>query len=196
MESERSTSTIPKVTIVIKLLLPQNEAVTEKSMLHFIFFWLYVGSISLAAVASHSFLVMSVGELLLFIGIAFTGPLAFVALIFKDSARLAVAVVHVLIAIAIHPTMEIEEHYEVGVEEQMELLARANLSRDSESWWNRADAANALATALRKNANSSIKRESLLMYWLFPPSTTLAIWALVIYWLLPYAGLSTRPREG
>ena len=163
-------------------------------MKHYIAFLLYLGSISIAVVAAHSFVVMGLAEVLLLIACVLTGPLLVVSQIFKESERLAIAAIHIAVAALIHPAVTFGDRRVMSTEEQVTLLAEVNRRTTSTEWWIRADLARDLATSLKDDTNRRLKFASPAMYWVFPPSAALFIWAILLYLLLPPGGSASRPK--
>ena len=143
----------------------------------------YLGSLGLAFTAAHSFLVLGLGEMLLG-GVALLyGPLVITYFLAKENLRLAVLVVHVFLAVLLHPEVLDKELPTLNTAEQFELLREVN--GRGVSWWVKAETSYDLARWLQSNAKRDFKISSPFWYWAFPPSVVLTFWGVVFFFRFP-----------
>ncbi|MDF1799959.1 MAG: hypothetical protein P1V81_12345 [Planctomycetota bacterium] len=141
----------------------------------------------------HGFVVMSLGLLALVAASLCTGPLIVTVLTAKKDLRLAIAGVHILAGIALHPALTIDDAMPARASEQHQLVS--DIQDLDHSWWVRSDMALELSKSLKSQATWHHKIESPLSYWLFPPSVVLIIWGLLALLFYPEGGLSLDGDE-
>jgi hypothetical protein len=141
-----------------------------------------MGSLALAISAAHSFSVLGCGEFLL-IGVAIITPLLICFQFLKGIENVAIAALHLIIAIAIHPEVTFKTPLYLSTPEQFELLQRIHQAGDS--WWGKADMAYDLARSLKTEAVLQLEISSPFWYWVFPPSLVFAIWGVVFFFHFP-----------
>lgn len=151
--------------------------------MHYVIFLAYAGSLAIAAEIAGSFIVLSIGQLLLGLSFLLTVPLM-VLTDFVREARLKVCLVHFIIAVAVHPAVTMDSSYR-DAEDQLAALAQVNSRGQGLKDADRHRLSLSLAQSLRDRTSDRLRFRSPLMYWAFPPTVALAVWGVLLYFLLP-----------
>ncbi|MBT4947114.1 MAG: hypothetical protein HON27_13220 [Candidatus Marinimicrobia bacterium] len=153
-----------------------------RNIITYVLFLVYLATLGLSFIATNSFIVIGLGELLL------ASVIVGVPCYFVFSGRsfdTTVVLLHIIIAILIHPAV-----IDKVIPPKYASIDQAELLRQSQdwklSWADQADASYALSKSLNSRTVLKMARNHPLLYWLFPPSVALTIWGVLIFVLMQW----------
>lgn len=151
----------------------------------YIWFLAYMGTLAIAVVATRTFFVLDLVDVLVIVPALLVAPLFVLREVYSASARAGVALAHVLVAVLIHPAVTLPRAEVISQERQVEVLEALLANDRSIPESKRTEMLASVARSLRDDELHRMKIKSPWLYWASPTSVVLAAWGCVMFFLLP-----------